>query len=500
MPSNAPRKSLTSRRSWAPVSRSSSPKTVLLPAAITRRPKPAPGTGGPQQQPQRAPLDEAGDAGRGRRGSRARSARAGVSSTITSERALVDQLVQALDRHVVLRAGHRPRQVPVDAVLEDPLARLRRRAPPGSTSRSKVALASSWSAHSSPPSGPARAGHAARLVGQALHAQRGREAPRRVDRHHHHAGAAAREAAGRRRPTRSSCRRRRRRSRPPSAGPRRPDHGRPLRRDGVGQGGGERLERVEVEPAPHQLGQLEDRQAGALGQAPAVGRRRRAGRRGGAAPAAAALRRGAVGRRGERLERGRLVVAKRAVAHAVQHRRGDGHARARAAARPPRPPRTRRARRAGRRWRCRSPRGGSRPRGCGPPGRGWGRRRPAPRRCPPSPAGRCRGRWPGSRRRARPTPARRSSCSGDGVGPDLPDGHQLRQARGGGGEGVERAAAGQQLDQRAQPELARQVLLDRVLDVDRDPEEPGRQLGRLLVADARAAEQARQAVLAGRPR
>jgi hypothetical protein len=61
---------------------------------------------------------------------------------------------------------------------------------------------------------------------------------------------------------------------------------------------------------------------------------------------------------------------------------------------------------------------------------------------------------------------------------------------------VERAAAGQQLDQRADLELARQVLLDRVLDVDRDPEQPRRELRRMLVADGRPAEEARQALLA----
>ena len=112
--------------SWAPVRRSSSENAGA--AAGGEHPPPEPGARDrrAQQQPQRAPLDEAGDARR-----RVEEVEGVLRGRRVEHddvvRALVDQLVQALDRHVVLGAGDGARQVAVDPVRQDPLARLGRR-------------------------------------------------------------------------------------------------------------------------------------------------------------------------------------------------------------------------------------------------------------------------------------------------------------------------------------------------------------------------------------
>ncbi len=178
--------------SWVPVRRSSSEKAVLVPAAIILRPKPAPGTGGRSSSRSARPSMK-----RVMRAGASRKSRAfcdgGVSSTIDVEGAVLDQLVQPLDRHVVLGPGDGAGQVAVDPVGEDPLARLggrglaRDQAVEG---RLRVEL-------ERPELGAARPGlgrHAPRLVGQALHPEGGGEPPRRVDRHHHGPRPAAGQA------------------------------------------------------------------------------------------------------------------------------------------------------------------------------------------------------------------------------------------------------------------------------------------------------------------
>ena len=280
-----------------------------------------------------------------------------------------------------------------------------------STSRSKVALASSWRAQSSPPLRPGpEPGTRARLVGQALHAEGGREALGGVDRHHHRAGAAARQAqADARRdgrladaagaaadddPRSSTCPitgarwARRRRS-----GRRRAPRARPGRSAAAPAGAAR---------AP----------AGGCPRPGAAGRpRRSAGRPGAAAPPP------------RRRDEGPSAAA------ATAARAGASSARKRSARTPfstaaaTGMPRSRRAAVASIASDTASSSGRAT---MATPGRGGvdhhlvdprrlvadgARRRRSPRRCPPSPAARCRGRWPGSRPPARPRRGRRSSCS-----------------------------------------------------------------------------------------
>ena len=183
-----------SASSVTPVSRSIAPSARFGPGAERAQAEPAGAHPRPHQQPQRPAVDEPGHPARRleevERVPRRR--RVEHDQVVAPAR---PHLVEALHRHVLVRARHRPRQLLVDGVSQDPLGRLGRRC---------------LLAHERIERRPgvqhggvqaARPGHAVRgqvdrvlaVVGLGQ-AERAGQAPGRVDRQHEHAPAALRHA------------------------------------------------------------------------------------------------------------------------------------------------------------------------------------------------------------------------------------------------------------------------------------------------------------------
>ena len=199
MPSKPARKSPTSRSSWAPVSRSSSERTVPLPAWSSRQPKPRRcRRGRSSSRSARPSMNRVMRWGASRK-SRAFGRGRGVEHDAL-EVGLLDQLVEALDRHVLLGARDGAREVAVDAVLEDPVARL----VVGGIAGDQPVEGGLGVELQGPELAAALdqgvGRHPLGLVGEARHAERRRQPPRRVDGDHHRLGALAGEAQRRPRP------------------------------------------------------------------------------------------------------------------------------------------------------------------------------------------------------------------------------------------------------------------------------------------------------------